>query len=162
MQSIRSRIHADFVLAVILTVIIPFGLLLRSLKVPAKYYQRIPFLAYWRASSLLMVTVYLLIAQRSYAMVSGITARIAIASALLRFPYQDDGFVRWWVWMTVGYCLSGAAINSTQICNVAVRREYESATQVYAHLFHHGHDVRMLGRVGDVGVISWVVGAIVG
>lgn len=161
MRTLRTRIHADFVLAVLLTVIMPLGLLLRSLVDQSKRHQLMPLLAYWRASSLLMVTVYLLMAQRPYAMVSGVTARIAIAWSLLRFPHHNDVFARWWVLVTVGYCLAGAAINITQINDGEVRREYAAATQVYAQLFHHGHDVRLLGRVGDVGLISWVVGALV-
>lgn len=161
MRSLRTRIHVDFVLAVVLTVIFPLGLLFRSLFAQSKRHQLMPLLAYWRASSLLMVTVYLLVAQRPYAMVSGITARIAIAWSLLRFPYQNDALTRWWVWLTVGYCLAGATVNIGQINDGAVRREYTAATQVYAQLFHRDHDVRLLGRVGDVGLISWVVGALV-
>ncbi len=161
MNSLRTRVHADFVLAVVLTVVIPLFLLMRSIVAPEKRTQLMPFLTYWRASSLLMVTVYLLIAHRPYAMMSGISARIAIAWALLRFPVRNDPFVCWWVWVTVGYCLAGAAINSTQISDEVVFREYAEATKVYTQLFHRDHDVHLLGRVGDIGLISWAVGALV-
>ena len=161
MRSLRTRIHGDFVLAVVFTVIVPVVLLVRSILNGALHWQIRPLLTYWRASSLLMVTVYLLIAQRPHAMVSGVTARIAIALSLLRFPYQNDALARWWVWLTVGYCLAGATVNIGQINDAAVRREYAAATQVYAQLFHRNHDVRLLGRVGDIGLISWLVGALV-
>jgi len=64
------------------------------------------------------------------------------------------------VWLTAGYCLAGAAINLGQIGDVRVRAEYEQATQIYAQLFHQGHDIGRLGVIGDVGLISWVVGAL--
>ena len=161
MRTLRTRIHADFVLAVLLTVIIPLGLLLRSLFDQSKRHQLMPLLAYWRASSVLMVTVYLLMAQRPYAMVSGITARIAIAWSLLRFPCHNDAFARWWVCLTVGYCLVGAAVNLRQVSDVTVQHEYAAATQVYAQLFHRDHEMRILGRIGDIGLISWLIGAVV-
>ncbi len=161
MRTLRTRIHADFVLAVLLTVIIPLGLLLRSLFDQSKRHQLMPLLAYWRASSLLMVTVYLLMAQRPYAMLSGITARIAIAWSLLRFPFQHDTLARWWVWLTVGYCLAGATVNLRQVRDGTVQQEYAAATQVYAQLFHPDHDVRILGYIGDVGLVSWLMGAVV-
>lgn len=161
MSSLRTRIHVDFVLAVVFTVLVPIVLLVRSILNGALHYQIAPFLTYWRASSLLMVTVYSLIAQRPHAMVSGITARIAIAWSLLRFPYQNDALARWWVWLTVGYCLAGATVNIGQINDGAVRREYAAATQVYAQLFHRDHDVRLLGRVADIGLMSWVIGALI-
>lgn len=161
MHTLRTRIHADFVLAVLLTVLVPIILLLRSLLNGALRHHIKPLLAYWRASSLLMVTVYLLIAQRPYAMISGVTARIAIAWSLMRFPYHNDALVRWWVWVTVGYCLAGAAVNMRQIDDAMVQQEYAAATQVYAQLFHRNQDVHMLGWVGDVGLISWVIGAVI-
>lgn len=160
MRSLRTRIHVDFVLAVVFTVIVPIILLLRSVLNRALRHQIKPLLAYWRASSLLMVTVYLLIAHRPYAMVSGITARIAIAWSLMSFPYYNDVISRWWVWVTVGYCLAGAAVNLRQINDIKIQHEYEAATQVYAQLFHHDHDKDMLGHVGDIGLMSWVIGAL--
>ena len=160
MRTLRTRIHADFVLAVLLTVLVPIILLLRSVLNGALRHQIKPLLAYWRASSLLMVTVYLLIAHRPYAMVSGVTARIAIAWSLMRFPYHNDAVSRWWVWLTVGYCLAGAAVNMRQINDAVVQQAYAEATQVYAQLLHRNQDVHMLGRVGDIGLMSWVIGAL--
>ena len=160
MNSLRSKIHADFVAAVVLTVIVPLILLGRSLLHGGLRHQLMPLLAYWRTSSLLMVTVYLLIARRPYAMVSGVTARVAIALSLLRFPYAHDAVTRWWVLLTVSYCLAGAAMNIGQIGDVRIRREYEQATQVYVQTLHQGYDVDRLGLVGDIGLVSWILGAL--
>lgn len=160
MQSIRTRIHGDFVAAVVLTVVVPLLLLLRSLRYRTLRHQLMPLLAYWRASALLMVTVYLLIARRPYAMVSGVTARLAIAMSLVRFPYGADNLTRIWVWLTMGYCVAGAAVNISHIGDARIRAEYEQATQVYAQLFHQGHDVEQLGVIGDIGLGSWLIGAV--
>lgn len=157
---LRANIHTDFVVAVVLTVIMPLILLGRSVLNGALRHQLLPLLAYWRASALLMVTVYLLIGRRPYAMVSGVTARIAIALSLLRIPYRQDTVMRWWVWLTAGYCLAGAAINIGQISDARVRAEYEQATELYAQVFHQGQDSRRLGLIGDVGLVSWLVGAV--
>lgn len=159
MNTIRAKIHADFVAAVILTVIVPLMLLARSVLNKSFRHQVLPLLAYWRASALLMVTVYLLIARRPYALISGVTARIAIALSLLQFPSQHDRLTRWWVWLTAGYCLAGAAINISHIGDMRIRDEYERATQLYVQVFHHGHDVGQLGVLGDVGLVSWLIGA---
>lgn len=161
MNTIRTKIHADFVAAVVFTVIVPLMLLVRSVLTKSLRHQILPLLAYWRASALLMVTVYLLIARRPYALVSGVTARIAIAVSLLRFPSQHDALTRWWVRITAGYCLAGAAINLSHIGDTRIRDEYAQATQLYAQVFHQGHDMGRLGLIGDLGLISWLVGALI-
>lgn len=159
-NKLRATIRADFVAAVFLTVLVPLVLLVRSILNGSLRHQIMPLFAYWRAAALLMVTVYLLIVRRPYAMVSGVSARIAIALSLVRFPYGDDVVTRWWVWVTVSYCLAGAAINLSQISDVRVRAEYEQATQIYAQLFHQGHNIGRLGVIGDIGLVSWLVGAL--
>ncbi|WP_263784807.1 DUF3177 family protein [Salinibacter grassmerensis] len=72
-------IRLDFVLATALLVVAPLGLLLASVRQPA---VRGRLLAYWRASSLLMVTVYLMVDGRPGAFVAGNTALVAIPLAL--------------------------------------------------------------------------------
>ncbi|MCS4138315.1 hypothetical protein GGQ13_001749 [Salinibacter ruber] len=72
-------IRLDFVLATALLVAAPLGLLLASVRRPA---VRGRLLVYWRASSLLMVTVYLMVDGRPGAFVAGNTALVAIPLAL--------------------------------------------------------------------------------
>ncbi len=72
-------IHLDFVFATALLVVAPLGLLLASVRRPL---VRGRLLAYWRASSLLMVTVYLMIDGSPGAFVAGNTALVAIPLAL--------------------------------------------------------------------------------
>ena len=77
-------IRLDFAFATALLVVAPLGLLLASVRRPA---VRGRLLAYWRASSLLMVTVYLMIDGRPGAFVAGPVALVLIPLAL----YIGDG-----------------------------------------------------------------------
>lgn len=98
-------IRLDFVLAVVLLVASPLGLLVAAARRPM---LRQHLLAYWRASSLLMITVYLMIDGRPVAFIAGNAALVLIPLALwigdALFPawqYQLDGdpvaewFRRW-------------------------------------------------------------------
>ena len=72
-------IRLDFVLASLLLVVAPLGLLAASAQRPAVQGH---LLAYWRASSLLMITVYLMIGGRPVAFVAGNAALVCIPLAL--------------------------------------------------------------------------------
>jgi hypothetical protein len=72
-------IRIDFVLAVVLLVAAPLGLLVAAARRPM---LRQYLLAYWRASSLLMITVYLMIDARPVAFVAGNAALVLIPVAL--------------------------------------------------------------------------------
>jgi hypothetical protein len=72
-------IRIDFVLAVLLLVASPLGLLVAAVRRPM---LRQHLLAYWRASSLLMITVYLMIDGRLVAFVAGNAALVLIPLAL--------------------------------------------------------------------------------
>ena len=72
-------IRLDFVLAVVLLVAVPLGLLMAAARRPL---LRQHLLAYWRASSLLMITVYLMIDARPVAFVAGNAALILIPLSL--------------------------------------------------------------------------------
>jgi hypothetical protein len=114
-DSLRSvldlLIRLDFVLAVLLLVASPLGLLIAAVRRPM---MRQHLLAYWRASSLLMITVYLMIDGRPIAFVAGNAALVLIPLALwvgdALFParrYRLDGdpiaewFRRWRVAATL-------------------------------------------------------------
>ena len=72
-------IRLDFVLAVVLLVASPLGLLVAAVRRPM---LRQHLLAYWRASSLLMITVYLLIDARPVAFIVGNAALVLIPLSL--------------------------------------------------------------------------------
>ncbi|PEN13619.1 hypothetical protein CRI94_09945 [Longibacter salinarum] len=81
MSLYRTLIHADFVIAVILLVLIPLGLLGASWRTPS---VRDRMLVYWRASALLGITVYLWIGEVQLGFVTGWLARAIIPLALWR------------------------------------------------------------------------------
>lgn len=72
-------IRLDFVLAVVLLVASPLGLLVAAVRRPM---LRQHLLAYWRASSLLMITVYLLMDGRPVAFIAGNAALVLIPLSL--------------------------------------------------------------------------------
>jgi hypothetical protein len=72
-------IRIDFVLAVVLLVASPLGLLVAAARRPM---LRQHLLAYWRASSLLMITVYLMIDGRPVAFIAGNAALVLIPLSL--------------------------------------------------------------------------------
>jgi hypothetical protein len=110
-------IKLDFVLAVLLTVLVPLLLLFSSIKEPPLQYR---LLAYWRISALLAITVYLLMAESSIGLLSGVVARILIPPVL----WLGDGLMKsssplaaqgksiyrlfyWWRGAVSIYCLLG-------------------------------------------------------
>jgi len=68
---------------VALTVVAPLVLLARALRASRRDELR-GLLRYWRASSLLMVTVYLLIGERRVAFPAGLAARLLIGTSTSR------------------------------------------------------------------------------
>jgi len=72
-------VRIDFVLATLLLVVVPLGLLAAFGRRSA---VRGHLLAYWRASSLLMITVYLMMDGRPAAFVAGNVALVCIPLAL--------------------------------------------------------------------------------
>jgi len=105
----ESPVHAllirvDFILATLLLVVAPLGLLGASVRRPR---IRGRLLAYWRASSLLMITVYLMIDGRPVAYVAGNAALVCIPLALWsgdalfdaagRVP-ESHGTAKWFRW----------------------------------------------------------------
>ena len=110
-------IRVDFVLAVALLVVAPLGLLGAAWEHPA---VRGRLLAYWRASSLLMIMVYLMMDGRAVAFIAGNAALVLIPIALYRgdalsgtpSPSRDDGPMAEWFrrWRTGAVAFCGASL----------------------------------------------------
>lgn|GEM_PF-3287428 len=159
---LRQRVHADFVLAVLLTVVYPVWFLLRALCVPAYHQQRGAWLRYWRTASLLMVAVYGLAGGQARAYAIGMLARVAIVRVVLDMDL-DAGWARRWQWACATYCLIGASMQLGYHDDSAVRREYALATQLYhqhVHATHSGAQLAQWARFGwwgwlSVAVLEW-------
>jgi hypothetical protein len=76
-----TLVHADFVIAVGLLVVVPLVLLLASVNQPE---VRNRLLVYWRASALLGITVYLWIGEQTMGFATGFASRALIPLALWR------------------------------------------------------------------------------
>lgn len=77
----RPLVWMDYRLAVLFTVVIPLILLIWAFMQKAEAMQRL-LTIYWRVSSLLAITIYLLIASYPVGFVSGLMARVLIPISL--------------------------------------------------------------------------------
>jgi|GEM_PF-1751048 len=165
---LRVLARMDFVAAVALTVIAPLALLARALRASRRE-ELWALLRYWRASSLLMVTVYLLIGERRVAFPAGLAARLLIARTLLgdRATAGRGGWYDPWRRLTAGYCLAGAALTAPMLQGLiadelpALCRAYVEPTQEFGALLHPGVPREALGRAGLVGLGLFLAGAAV-
>lgn len=165
----RLLARLDFIAAVSLTVLAPLALLARALQ-GGRAAELRALLRYWRASSLLMVTVYLLIGERREAFPAGLAARLLIAHTLLgergHVDEADISYERWKL-LAGGYCLAGAALTAPLLRGSItaelppICRAYIEPTQEFGALLHPGASRERLGRVGVVGLWVFLAGALI-
>jgi hypothetical protein len=165
---LRVLVRVDFVAAVALTVLAPLVLLVGALRAGRRG-ERVGLLRYWRASSLLMVTVYLLAGERRVAFPAGVAARLLLARTLRGVQASAgtrSGYERWRR-LAGGYCLAGAALTAPMLQGLladelpALCRAYIEPTQEFTALLHPGVSRETLGRVGLVGLGLFLAGAAV-
>lgn len=163
----RVAVRVDFVAAVALTVVAPLLLLAVAIRA-GKRGELQALLRYWRVSSLLMVTVYLLIGERRAAFPAGVAARLLIAHNLL--SGSDDLEGNWaarWRRVTGWYCLVGTLLTAPMLRGAVAEelpplcRAYIEPTQEFAALLHPGTSREQLGRIGDIGLALFLVGALI-
>jgi hypothetical protein len=159
-------VRVDFVLAVLLTVIAPLALLSRA-ALSKQPEQLRTLIGYWRASSLLMVTVYLLNGQRRTAYATGVVARLLIPWSLRTNPTNHDPLFAAWRSAVIGYCLVGAGLNAPMLPSLVSRtpslvaQAYVKPAQEFGNLLHPGIAKHTLGRVGEIGLLAYILGAII-
>lgn len=160
----------DFRVAVVLTVIVPLVLLLAARGIPHLFRLLV---TYWRVSSLLAITVYLMIGGLPLSFITGTAARLLIVGSLwfwrgLSLAIESDRTwpclaFRGWRWLTtvymaIGVCFSGAflpcAFQQTLAPSCTVWFEPPLA---YRALFHPQLDLRLLGSVGLIGLAAYLV-----
>ncbi len=163
----ESLVKTDLLLGVLLTVLCPLGLLFFGVGHAA---LRKRLLAYWRVSALLMITVYLFIAQLPVAFVTGTLARAAILVVL----WRGDGLLgdrrfaamgshwaarafRLWRGIMTAYCLVGVLFtlplvacswpSGWDFCNVW------PDTLWFFHFYFHPHlSLRTAGVLAQIGL----------
>lgn len=171
----RPLVWMDYRLAVLFTVILPLIILIWAFINKAETIQRL-LVIYWRVSSLLGVTVYLMIAQYPVAFISGIMARILIPISLWfwidlndEIEYYPPGLLklvfRSWRWAISIYSTLGAIASipflscafSETTLNTSFCRVWQEAPLMYKDYFHANSKPEFLGFLGMVGLIFYVI-----
>ena len=78
---VQSLVWTDYRLAVIFTVLLPLALLVWALVARAEVMQQL-LVIYWKVSSLLAITVYLMIAGLPFSFLTAVMARVLIPTSL--------------------------------------------------------------------------------
>ena len=171
----RPLLWMDYRLAVLFTVVIPLILLLWTFVQKAEAMQRL-LMIYWRVSSLLAITLYLLIAPFQVGFISGIMARILIPIALWfwvdineEIDDQPESALKLtfnsWRWGTTLYCILGAITQlpslqcafSSQIVGNPLCSVWIEPPLVFKDYFHPNTLAGFLGFIGATALIVYIV-----
>lgn len=171
----RSLVWMDYRLAVLFTVLIPLVLLVWAFVQKADGIQRLLSI-YWRVSSLLMITVYLMIGGFGVSFISSLMARILIPISLWfwvdlndEIQYASDEALKFvvtsWRWATSIYCAFGALLTlpflSCAFSEAALKTPYckvwLEAPLLYKRYFHPNIPNGTLGFVGIIGLVLYVL-----
>ncbi|PPS45248.1 DUF3177 family protein [Chroococcidiopsis sp. TS-821] len=172
---LRPLVWMDYRLAVLFTVFIPLILLIWAFVQKAEAIQRL-LTIYWRVSSLLAITVYLLIAALPVGYISGTIARILIPIALwfwidLNEEIDDrpPGALKLtfnsWRWAMTVYCVLGAIASipflSCAFTGGAATNPFCAILRepplLFREYFHPNSTPQFLGFLGIVGLIFYFV-----
>lgn len=174
---LSSIVWTDYRLAVLFTVILPLVLLIWAFAQQAEAMQRL-LIIYWRVSSLLGITVYLLIGALPIGFASGWLARILIPIALWYWADLNEEIreqsqnplklaLTSWRWAVSIYCTLGvlvqlptlrcAALTSTQLQNDAACRLWLEPPWAFREFFHSTTQPWFLGFLGIAGLIVYTL-----
>lgn len=169
----RPLVWMDYRLAVLFTVIVPLILLIWAFVQKAEAIQRLVMI-YWRVSSLLAITVYLLIAALPLGFISGLLARVLIPISLWfwvdlneEIDDQPSGALKLifnsWRWAITVYSLLSAIATlpflqcafSKPVSNPFCRPWLEPPL-LFKDYFHPNTRAEFLGFIGIVGLIFYL------
>lgn len=170
----RPLVWMDYRVAVLFTVIIPLVILIWGFIQKAQAIQKL-LIIYWRVSSLLMITVYLMIPGWPLGYLSGVLARIFIPISLWFWPDINDDITDQpqrpfkfvfsaWRWAMTIYCILGAIANlpffacafsetfrQQPYCQVPLE-----PPQLYGEWIHPNSNAGFLGVLGMIGLVIYV------
>ncbi|AVH72541.1 DUF3177 family protein [Nostoc sp. 'Lobaria pulmonaria (5183) cyanobiont'] len=171
----RPFVWIDYRLAVLFLVIIPLILLIWAFVQKAEGIQRL-LAIYWRVSSLVAITIYLMIAQYPVSFISGLIAQILIPISLWfwvdindEIEYQTSGTLKFiftsWRWATTVYCFLGTLafipflrcafsgnMLKTPYCSV-----WFEAPLLFKEYFHANSKAEFLGFLGITSLVIYVL-----
>ena len=172
---LKSLVWMDYRLAVLFTVILPLVLLIWAFAKRSEAIERL-LIIYWRVSSLLAITVYLMIGNLPIAFMSGFLARILIPLSLWFWVDLNEeigeipqrplklSFTAWrWavsVYSGLGALLSipflqcaiSKATFATPFCQV-----WQEPPLAFKNVIHGGYKPGFLGFLGIMGLIIYVL-----
>jgi len=170
----RPLIWIDYRLAVLFTVLMPLILLLWAFIQKAETLQRL-LVIYWRVSSLLMITVYLMIPGWPFGYLSGLLARVLIPISLWFWADINDDIIDQpqrplkfvftaWRWAITVYCSLGVLANlpffgcafSEGFRQQPYCQVWLEAPQLYKEWFHPNSTPGFLGVLGLIGLVVYV------
>jgi hypothetical protein len=167
-----DAIWLDYGLAVVLTVVFPLILLVWAFGVGLRPLIQL-LIVYWRVSSLLAVTVYLMIAGLPMSFLAGAMARLLILigvwfwedwSAALQQSrtWAARGFLLWrWSltgYMGVGILFSGAFVPCAFRASLSEAcRAWFAPPLGFREIFHPNVPLELLGSVGAWGLVAYLL-----
>jgi hypothetical protein len=171
----RQLVWMDYRLALLFLVFIPLILLIWAFVQKAEGMQHL-LTIYWRVSSLLAITVYLMIAQYPVSFISALIGRILIPISLWfwvdlndEIEYQPTSplkltFTSWRWGITIYSFLGtiallpfvGCAISETAM-NSSYCQVWLEAPLLYKQYFHHNSTPGFLGFLGILSLLIYVV-----
>jgi hypothetical protein len=171
----RPLIWMDYKIAILFAVLAPFVLLIWALFKRSDAITRL-LIIYWRAASLLLITVYLMIPAWRIAFVTGFLARLLIVISLWFWVDLNEEIddrppdllklaLTAWRWAMTVYCGIGAIVmipflSCTVAANVAETpfcRVWLEAPWLYKAWLHNGSSPGVLGFFGAAGLCFYIV-----
>ncbi|MBW4451699.1 MAG: DUF3177 family protein [Nostoc indistinguendum CM1-VF10] len=171
----RPFVWIDYRLAVLFLVIIPIILLIWAFVQKVEAIQRL-LAIYWRVSSLVAITIYLMIAQYPVSFVSGLIGQILIPISLWfwvdindEIEYQTNGSLKLiftsWRWATTVYCILGTlafipflgCAFSGNMLKTPYCRVWFEAPLLFKEYFHANSKADFLGFLGITSLIIYVL-----
>lgn len=171
----RPFVWIDYRLAVLFLVIIPLILLIWAFVQKAEGIQRL-LTIYWKVSSLVAITIYLMIAQYPVSFISGLMAQILIPISLWfwvdindEIEYQTSGVLKFiftsWRWATTVYCILGTlafipflgCAFSANVMKTAYCRVWFEVPLLFKEYFHANSKAEFLGFLGITSLVIYVV-----
>lgn len=171
----RPLVWMDYRLALVFTAVIPLILLIWAFVQKAEAMQRL-LTIYWRVSSLLAITVYLLIAALPLGFISGLMARILIPISLWfwvdlneEIEDQPPGALKLtlnsWRWSITVYTILGAIAQlpflqcafSQNVISSSFCRPWLEPPLLFKDYFHPNSTPQFLGFLGIVGLVIYML-----
>jgi hypothetical protein len=172
---LQSLIWTDYRLAILFTVILPILILIWSFAQKAEAIQRL-IMIYWRVSSLLAITVYLMIGSHPISFITGLCGRILIPLSLwfwadlneeISDQFQTPLKLTFtsWRWAVSLYCGLGAIASLPFIkCGFSINAFRTEFCQAWLYpafgfreLFHPTTKPEFLGFLGIVALIIYIL-----